>query len=585
MILGETSTVEEAYIYGDAVVSLGNLTVTGEGSLFVTSADDGIEVDGDILTIESGKISIGYTEFDDNGEILNKIEVKDDGIDINSGNLVINGGEITIVSDDHGADIVGNITINGGKLDIKAGDDGLNAEYNVTINGGSITIDTEDYGIDSDSGSVFISDGVVKILTKNNDGIDATKEIKISGGNICVLANEDGLEAGKLTINGGTIELKGGICVIDGADIKIDENIWMYDESYKVTVGVDLKETNYIILSSESPAAKVVVKDGVEPVVNTYMTLEKAVHEAKIKENSIIVLLRDVALEETVEVNSGKFTLDLNGKKITTTAVDGIKIVGSTVDFTLLDSGENGKIENISTKKEANVINISSNATVNIKGGELCSNEGSVIINKGKLNIYDGIIIGAQNTIYNVEGKVLIAGGEFPEGLGIYDYKNELNLNNILVEDCFYRNKDENIITVDKDAKKVGGYVKVISGATLNDAVITLEKEEFEYIVEGVEPKVTVMIGQYTVNSNEYTVTYTNNKAIGVATVTITATENAKYRGSVSKEFKIIPTPIKENIAPVSGDNSNVCLWLVLLAVSGGVLVTYNVNKKRKTVN
>lgn len=227
-ILGETSTDYESGIWGDAVVVFGNLTVDGSGSLLITAADDGFEVEGGNLTIEDGDIKIGYEDYDEEGLLING-EVLDDGFDVRSGNLIIKDGLVTVISDDHGADVEGDFIMSGGYFDIIADDDGLNIEKDVTVSGGRLTVIADDYGIDSDQGNVYISGGDTYISAEYYDGIDADNEVVITGGKVYAQGGEDGIEASKVTILAGNVRLNTNMLAIDADEIIISNLMKAYD--------------------------------------------------------------------------------------------------------------------------------------------------------------------------------------------------------------------------------------------------------------------------------------------------------------------------------------------------------------------
>lgn len=141
---------------GDGVNVEGDLEVKGDGSLTISSADDGIHADKK-LTVTSGTYSITAAE----------------------------GFEATYV------------LINGGTITISASDDGINAAQKVNdytptveINGGTITItmgqgDTD--GIDS-NGNIYINGGTVSITGQST--VDYDGEAKLNGGKLIINGTE-----------------------------------------------------------------------------------------------------------------------------------------------------------------------------------------------------------------------------------------------------------------------------------------------------------------------------------------------------------------------------------------------------------
>ena len=68
---------------------------------------------------------------------------------------------------------------------------------------------------------------------------------------------------------------------------------------------------------------------------------------------------------------------------------------------------------------------------------------------------------------------------------------------------------------------------------------ISLEYTTAYYDGSAKEPAVTVKIGNFIVNPDEYTIVYDNNIAIGTATVTVAAKDNVNIKGNATKSFDI----------------------------------------------
>lgn len=77
----------------------------------------------------------------------------------------------------------------------------------------------------------------------------------------------------------------------------------------------------------------------------------------------------------------------------------------------------------------------------------------------------------------------------------------------------------------------------------LESSMILLSENEFVYTGEEIKPNVTVKSGDTEIDSDNYTVSYSNNVNVGDAVITVTAKEKNKViSGSASVSFKIIPT-------------------------------------------
>lgn len=120
----------------------------------------------------------------------------------------------------------------------------------------------------------------------------------------------------------------------------------------------------------------------------------------------------------------------------------------------------------------------------------------------------------------------------------------------------FYENNTEvGTATVTVIAKTGGLYTGAktgtfkINGISLADAAITVANQS--YTGSALTPAVTVKVGTTTLKANtDYTVSYSNNTAIGTATVTITGI--GKYSGTATKTFTISKANLK-SVASVTG--------------------------------
>lgn len=258
----ESTTTEDL---DGAIYSKADLTISGTGSLSVTSNYDGI-VSKDDLIINGGTYTINAT--DDGMRGKDCVEITDgtfnitaggDGIkstneeDTEKGYINITGGTFTINSAGDGIQALTNLNIKDGTFNIKTtgtissdsdSAKGLKADTQVTIDGGTYNIDTTDDGIHS-NGNVVINDGKITIESDDDavhadgmvevnggtlnltahEGIEGTY-VKIDDGKINISASDDGINAGnksgaysvKVEINGGNITIDMGQGDTDAID-------------------------------------------------------------------------------------------------------------------------------------------------------------------------------------------------------------------------------------------------------------------------------------------------------------------------------------------------------------------------------
>ena len=102
----------------------------------------------------------------------------------------------------------------------------------------------------------------------------------------------------------------------------------------------------------------------------------------------------------------------------------------------------------------------------------------------------------------------------------------------------------------------------------LSSANVTLAYAKTAYTGKKLTPAVTVKVsGVKLVKGTDYTVSYSNNKAIGKAKVTVTGT--GSYEGTVTKTFKIVPK--KASVKSATKSKAKKKLTVKWAKVAGGV--------------
>ena len=162
-----------------ALFSREDLTITGSGSLAVTSEYRHGIAGNDDLVITGGTISVTAAgdglHANDSIRICNadlRINAEEEGIQTDEVNswLYIESGKLDITSTDDSIKSAGDITIAGGDITISSGDDGIRSDTKVTIRSGTVLINTCYEGIEAKI--VEIHDGDITIYPED-DGINA----------------------------------------------------------------------------------------------------------------------------------------------------------------------------------------------------------------------------------------------------------------------------------------------------------------------------------------------------------------------------------------------------------------------------
>ena len=562
---------------GSTLTLLDDVTLTKEQN--IRSGKFTLDLNGKNLINENGRVLYIYKEAD--------LTIKDSG---ETGTLEsMNDGSSVIWN-------YGTLTVESG---IIKGAGGIDNKGTLTFKDGTVEVVT--YSAISNTGTAYVYDGVLKnaksfalgnygtlyVYDGEIDGIINDCDAYISGGEIdCDNYAALNLLGGKLEVTGGsftgtdlssgyysgtpygewtvyfgedaTLTLKGGefpngfAVANTTANTSLAEGYAFYDkDGNKITVADDAKIIDGYVQVKERFVASVTDKDGNELSDSPYKTFAEAVTAASASEGSegsTITLLDDVNLTSMLEIASGKFILDLNGKTIINP--DGIEI-GSAAELTIVDSASGGKIS-------GDMFGILNDGSLTVNGGVIkasCAvyNYGTVtvdggniqgyITNNGALIVNDGILTRIKNpntsytatveinggtftdfnTIENNDGDITVKGGIYPNGFSVTNDGNlEYTANSILAEDYYYKDADGKLIDVADDAKIINGYVKVSKGADLSEAVITLDQTQFTY--SGTEHKPTVIVtvgGKTLTEGKDYTLTFANNVNAGIATVTV----------------------------------------------------------------
>ncbi|MBH0022524.1 carbohydrate-binding domain-containing protein [Salinibacterium sp. SWN248] len=210
--------------YNATLFSDADLTISGDGSLTVSSAvNDGITSHDD-LVILSGDITV--TAGDDG--LRGK-----DSLTIEGGTVTVDAGGDALKSDNDEDETRGYVYIAGGTVALTAADDGVQAETDIVIAGGSTTLAAEDDGLKSEVNIVISGGGTA--VTDSYEGIESYY-ITIEGGVLAVNASDDGINATSGTStttdiggiveadDGAMVSITGGETTVNSAGDGIDSN-------------------------------------------------------------------------------------------------------------------------------------------------------------------------------------------------------------------------------------------------------------------------------------------------------------------------------------------------------------------------
>ena len=273
-----------------AVYSKDDLTVSGNGSISITSGQHGVvvkdelKITGSTVKIESQKtgikvndaVSIGGGDTSiisghDAIQVENKegtsyfhmqnasltIKSEYDGISVSNGGDAFSGytnivsGTINIVTgsgssntksstSQKGIKCDGDILIGDAQIDVDSADDTMHSAGNIDIAGGTVTVSSGDDGIHADN-NLEISGGTLEIQ-KSYEGMEAYN-INIADGNVKIAASDDGMSVaggsdssseeeferpGEQETNDAILKIDGGNIYINSGGDGIDANGSIY---------------------------------------------------------------------------------------------------------------------------------------------------------------------------------------------------------------------------------------------------------------------------------------------------------------------------------------------------------------------
>ena len=360
---------------GDTVKLLADHTTASEEPLAVVKSTitldlNGMTVDylivGEVVSDEDGGI---LESTDGNLTVVDNIQGGSHGkiedLEFVRGSLAIQGGQI---GDSLGGGLIcnensGSVTISGGTvlgLEVSEG-------AAVTVNDGSAHAGTW-----LNEGTLNITGGTFgDVLFRNNGGT-----IAISGGTFGAITNHDAsssIPLMPLLANGYAFYKDNAVqdaTAKNLTDVTVGAHTHTPDENGKCACGASI-------------IASVKTADGTE---RTYGSFTDALAAAVESNDSTLQLLYDVdlgAANDGLSVDSGKFTLDLNGKTLSGEVYRKLLTINGTADITI----KNGKLVN-TFSKNSSVMNRGLANAVQINGGAMALEDIEVTSGRGEDGAY-----------------------------------------------------------------------------------------------------------------------------------------------------------------------------------------------------
>jgi len=195
---GSAYTLAEGEDEPDAAVfSKSDLTINGSGNLTVTANYKNGIASKDDLVITGGTLMV--TALNDAVKGKDSIAIKDGIFTITA----LEGDGLQASNSDDAEK--GWISIDGGTFTIQAKDDGLQAESLLQANSGSLAVTSSGDALHSNTNMKIA--GAKVTIAAGDDALHADASLLVEKGTLKITDSYEGLEAGTITVAGGTIDL------------------------------------------------------------------------------------------------------------------------------------------------------------------------------------------------------------------------------------------------------------------------------------------------------------------------------------------------------------------------------------------
>ena len=198
----------------------------GKDDMALDGYDGGpISAEGDLVVTVTNENKVSKSDGDSGS---------DAGVEVTGGNLTIKGeGSLEVSSNDDGITASGNVSVSdGANVTVEADNKGITAGGDVNVDASSVEVSTEEGAAISADGSVTISDSDVTATSRSGEGIAYGKAMDVTGSTVAALGGGHGIHGdGDLTVtdsdltatstNGRAISPNGNI-VFDGSTVEAE---------------------------------------------------------------------------------------------------------------------------------------------------------------------------------------------------------------------------------------------------------------------------------------------------------------------------------------------------------------------------
>ncbi|MCD8050437.1 MAG: phage tail tip lysozyme [Clostridiales bacterium] len=224
----------------------------------------------------------------------------------------------------------------------------------------------------------------------------------------------------------------------------------------------------------------------------------------------------------------------------------------------LVSSSSSSSSSNSSSSASAPVLSDYTTPGTSMTYGTLFTLKGTITASSTITSVTAGV--------YNSSGKAVTSASATPNSttFDVYELDEDVLFSQVPVGSYTYVIE----ATVDGTTYTVLNYSFKVTARKLSNATISSINARYTYTGSKIKPTPKVKYsGTTLIKGTDYTVSYSNNKSVGTATITIKGTGN--YTGSVKKTFKIVPKKVS-NLAVKSSSSKKITVtWTALKSVRG----------------
>ncbi len=224
----------------------------------------------------------------------------------------------------------------------------------------------------------------------------------------------------------------------------------------------------------------------------------------------------------------------------------------------LVSSSSSSSSSNSSSSASAPVLSDYTTPGTSMTYGTLFTLKGTITASSAITSVTAGV--------YNSSGKAVTSASATPNSttFNVYELDEDVLFSQVPVGSYTYVIE----ATVDGTTYTVLDYSFKVTARKLSNATISSINARYTYTGSKIKPTPKVKYSGTTLTKGtDYTVSYSNNKSVGTATITIKGTGN--YTGSVKKTFKIVPKKVS-NLAVKSSSSKKITVtWTALKSVRG----------------